>query len=401
MRRKERLFSFALAVFLLLLLGMMGVSVSATLALLPAADEKSPYLQNVTQNSIVVMWETVAPVASKVRYRAQGDKNWTEAGDAGAVTIHETLLGGLDSKTIYEYQVSQNGVDQWIPASPPVFKLAPDAAQPYRVAVYGDTRTQYDRHARVAQAIIGSAPDIVLHTGDLVDQGKNYSAWGQQFFTPAADLMVDTPIFPVLGNHEYNGSGAMWYYTFFSLPGNEQWYAFSYGCSRFIGLDTNADFSPGSPQYTWLNNELQSSAYLSSTWQIVYFHHPPYTSGLHKGNEEPVADYLVPLFEQYGVDMVFAGHNHHYERSYRNGVYYFVAGGGGAPLYGFPNVALNPFSQLRQKKYHYIALDFNCPATTLLLNVWDYDGNRLDSLAFFPKNFSIYLPIVLKNSKVL
>ena len=64
------MFSFALAVFLLLLLGMMGVSVSATLALLPAADEKSPYLQNVTQNSIVVMWETVAPVASKVRYRA-------------------------------------------------------------------------------------------------------------------------------------------------------------------------------------------------------------------------------------------------------------------------------------------------------------------------------------------
>lgn len=72
-------------------------------------------------------------------------------------------------------------------------------------------------------------------------------------------------------------------------------------------------------------------------WHIIAFHHPPYTSGNHIGDEN-VQTYLVPLFEQPGIDFVFSGRNHQYERSYKDGFYYIVAIGGGAFLYVSPTL---------------------------------------------------------------
>ena len=97
-----------------------------------------------------------------------------------------------------------------------------------------------------------------MHTGDLVSDGDSYTDWSTQFFAPAAELIANTPFFPVLGNHE---NDAPYYYDYFSLPGNEQYYAITYGPARIIGLDTNADFSPSSAQYAWLVDELQSAPY--------------------------------------------------------------------------------------------------------------------------------------------
>jgi 3',5'-cyclic AMP phosphodiesterase CpdA len=271
-----------------------------------------------------------------------------------------------------------DGRSQWSPSRPAVFTTAPDASQTFRAAVYGDSRTQYKVHREVVKSIIKNEPDILLHTGDFVEHGKNYRNWEKEFFHPAGDLLASVPLFPVIGNHEYNGEEKMWYYEFFSPPGNEQWYAFTYGCARFVILDSNFRFTPKSEQYSWLVEEFQSQGFNKSKWQIVLLHHPPYTSGSHRGDEVPTADYLVPLFEEHGVDMVFSGHNHHYERSFKDGIYYIVTAGGGAYLYNFTNLNLNPYSQVRNKIYHHTTLDFHCSENYLELNAWDITSNLID-----------------------
>ena len=342
-------------------------------------DQYISYLQNVTRESITIMWETPRNlIGSKLRYRLVGDTTWIEKFFSEEKTIHEIPIMGLIPNATYEYQVSLDGSSQWRPSRPAVFSTAPDASHTFRVAVYGDSRTQYEQHREVVKSMVKNEPDILLHTGDLVTSGRNYADWGEQFFRPSADLIAQIPFYPTLGNHEYSGSGNMWYYDFFSLPGNEQWYAFTYGCGRFILLDSNVNFSPESPQHSWLMKEFESPGYGNSKWQIVLFHHPPYTSGGHLGDERPIADYLVPLFEEHGVDMVFSGHNHHYERSFKDGIYYIVSGGGGAPLYGFSNQSQNPYSQVRNAVYHHATLDFHCSDDYLEFNVWDNSLNLID-----------------------
>lgn len=342
-------------------------------------SEYNSYLQNVTQESITIMWETPTRYSwSKLRYRLVGDITWIEKSIFEKTKFHEISILGLIPDTTYEYQVSMDGTSQWSPSWPAVFTTAPDASQSFRAVVYGDSRTRIEQHREVIKSITKNEPDILLHTGDFVEYGMNYENWDKEFFHPAADLLAYVPLYPVIGNHEYNGEEWMWYYDFFSPPGNEQWYAFTYGCARFIILDSNFNFKPGGEQYTWLVEEFQSSGYTNSKWQILLLHHPPYTSGSHRGDEQPIADHLVPLFEANGVDMVFSGHNHQYERSIKDGIYYIVTAGGGAWLYGFPNESLNPYSQVRNSIYHHTTLDFHCSDDYLELNAWDVSSNLID-----------------------
>lgn len=346
--------------------------ISSDLTLKAALRQVGPYLQNVTQDSIVIMWEHFGdPVSAKVRYRLQGDVVWRETSSQNIANFHEIHLTELKPGLTYQFQVSQEGKNNWLPGKPATFSTAPVSSDSYRIAAYGDSRTNYKRHTDVVKSIITNDTDLVINVGDLVDAGRDYSLWGSQFFGPLAYLMVETPLFPIVGNHEFEGTGKFWYSDFFSLPNNERWYAINYGCSRIIALDSNTDFSPGSDQHTWLLNEFGSDEFKQSTWQVVALHHPVYTSGSHKSNEQPVVEYLVPLFEEHGIDIVLSGHNHHYERSEHNGIYYIVTGGGGAELYDFPNTKLNPDSQFKAQIYNHITLDFSCSTGKVKYNAWN------------------------------
>jgi len=340
---------------------------------------KGPYLQNVTQDSIVVMWETDIPTLTTLEYGSPP----IQINLSPEKTIHEVELTGLTAGTTYDYRVGINSIGiTWTPWSS--FSTAPDAAGTFRMAVYGDSQDQIADHTAVVAAIKISSPDLVLKVGDNVDHGRVYEEWGEQFFQPTASLMIDTPLFSILGNHEYydefgqSGNPDL-YYSLFSLPGNEQYYAFTYGCARIIGLDTNDNFSPGSAQYNWLLSEFQSAEYTQATWKFVYFHHPPYSSASGGSFDNgSVRTYLFPLFDQYGVTMVFSGHAHNYERLSRNGISYIVTGGGGATLRGFEAVP-HPSSRVRAMDFHHCVLDIT--PTSLTYNVYDNARTVLDTLA--------------------
>jgi len=341
----------------------------------PPHITKGPYLQQVTRTSVVVMWETDVAAASRVDYGLSSPDQLSVA-DATAVTIHEMQITGLAAGTTYRYNVSSDDTT----SSNSTFTTAPVFSQPYRLVVYGDSRSNPSGHASVVAGIIKSDPDLVLHTGDLVLTGDP-SEFGPQFFAPAHNLMLNTPLLPSLGNHENNSAA---YYSLFSLPGIERWYAFTYGCARILCLDTNANFSPGSAQHDWLVSELTSPEYASSTWQFVVLHHPPYTATVGHSDDLDVQQYLVPLFEQHGVDVVFAGHSHAYERYSNNGIVYIVTGGGGAPLYKLDVDTVPPFRVAGASTSHHVVVDVT--TISARLSARNNSAKEFDRIEIFTPN---------------
>jgi hypothetical protein len=213
--------------------------------------------------------------------------------------------------------------------------------------VLGDTRTGHEAHQRVVDKMLElGPPPLYLHTGDLVSDGSELSQW-DTFLDIEHDLMQVSTLYPTMGNHERNHSN---YFDVLNPPG--PWYSFDSGDAHFVCLqvDGYGDYTPGQPQYEWLASDLANT---SKPWKFVFFHIPPYSSGGH-GSDLNVRQALCPLFEQYGVNIVFNGHNHCYERSVANGVTYIVTGGGGAPLY--PKLNDNPANVYFASIHHFVQI---------------------------------------------
>jgi MYXO-CTERM domain-containing protein len=317
-------------------------ALALSLALVPSVAHagfvKGPYLQSPSQSTIVISWESGAGSSGEVAYGTSSALG-SSASTSGAGTFHEVELTGLQPGTVYHYQVTADGQTSRLSS----FVTAPREEQPFTFVVVGDTRTDADAHQSVVDAIRNNvgAPDMYLNTGDLVEDGGEADQWAE-FFAIEGGLMAEAPLFPVAGNHD-DVENDSYYVQYFHMPesssATENWYAFTFGNTRFVVVDTNEDFVTGSEQYAWLEAELAAASTEAAIVHIVVaFHDPPYTSGAHgvfdPDDWQPPRTYLVPLFTRYGVDVVFNGHDHHYERtevSQTDGVLYVVAGGGGAP----------------------------------------------------------------------
>jgi len=321
---------------------------------------RGPYLQSVTADSIIIVWETDSPGPGEIVY-GETEEYGSSAADPAVDARHVITLTNLAPYTVYHYRVESGGA----PLSEELtFRTAagPDQTE-FTFVAFGDTRTQHQIHQEVVDSIVALEPDLVLHTGDLVANGRIASLW-ETFFEVERELMARVPLFPALGNHEANHQH---YFDLFYLPGNERWYAFDYGNARFICLQVDgfADFDSQSEQYAWLEETLAAN---TQPWLFVNFHLPPYSSS-RDVSEQSVRQALTPLFEQYGVDVVFTGHHHNYERNEANGVTYIVTGGGGAPLCVMED--REPTRAAFAVAYHFVWLEV--------------DGGRLEATVFSSK----------------
>ncbi len=374
---------------------------------------KGPYLQNVTTNSIEILWETDIAAAGQLRYRTTGGAWSSQAAvitysTPGNKYLTKASLSGLGNNTSYDYQISVDGGQNWQPTSPPAFRTAPatTAAGSFRFVAYGDSRAQENgstiEHERIANRILADAPlpGLILNTGDLVDVGQCYENWAWEFFTPLSALSSKVTTYPAAGNHEYktgacNSAQRLWYNDLLSwpdsdpTPNRQSWYAFTYGCTRIISLNTydaqSLNFSFGPAQKTWLANELASVDSRNAQWRLVFLHTPLYTTVV--GNQWPsdaLRDEVIALFKNTGVDLILAGHTHLYERFQDvNGLNYVVAGGGGASLNNCGSPLTNPFItyQTCRSAFHYTTLDISCSASpTLEFKARDASGNVFDAL---------------------
>lgn len=219
-------------------------------------------------------------------------------------------------------------------------------------AVIGDFGLAGPAEADVAALVQSWQPDLIITTGDnnypdgaasTIDENigqyfHNYIAPYTGIYGPGADT---NRFFPSLGNHDWNTPGAQPYLDYFTLPGNERYYDFIWGPVHFFAVNSDSREPDGvgrsSVQAQWLQVTLAAS---TTPWQVVFMHHPPYSSGLHG----PV-DWMRWPFAEWGADLVLAGHDHVYERLEIDGIPHVINGLGGGPIYYF-NTPL-PESQVR------------------------------------------------------
>lgn len=216
------------------------------------------------------------------------------------------------------------------------------------IVVFGDTRTNHEVHKVLVKDIMNFKPVAVFHTGDLVFNGAKNSEW--TLFKSIMKPIIDSSrLYPSFGNHEMHSKLMS---KDFTMPNNGKWYAVNLMGIHFVVLDNYSDFSVASEQYKWLVADLSSVP--KNMFRAVVMHLPVYTSGPHKTKLKQIRKTLVPVFEKYGVNVVFSGHVHCYENASAHNIYYITTGGGGAPLY---SKATNiPESKIYMKTYNFCTL---------------------------------------------
>jgi hypothetical protein len=344
-----------------------------------------PYLGETTTHSISVSWATDRSGDSEVRYSLdQSYNNVTIAADQiyDGKHWHSATITGLSEDTTYFYKIFTNNQDL-TPWTEITFSTAPSSStSPFTFVAFGDSRSEapYKLPNPAAWEVAAELElhqfDFVIHSGDLVHSGGicsgDDSSWNQYirtYFDLYKETLGDSPFLPAIGGHELLGDscGYQAYTELFQLPTNapvgykEQYYSFDWGNTHISSLDVYQDFYPGSPQYNWLINDLQTT---SQTWKIVIFHEPPYSAGAN-GSSLDIRNQLVPVFETYGVDVVFNGHEHAYQRTCPilnnactttedGGVVYLVTGGAGANLY---NVDEDWFTLYADSIHHFTKVE--------------------------------------------
>ncbi|MCP4310944.1 MAG: hypothetical protein GY790_06745 [Bacteroidetes bacterium] len=212
-------------------------------------------------------------------------------------------------------------------------------------AVIGDFGLAGENERRVANLVRSWNPDFIITTGDNNYQLGELSTIKENISDYYGDFIYNfvapeeywcngnafeegiNRFFPSPGNHDAaNKEGLQPYLTFFTLPLNELYYSFIWGPVTFYSLNSVADSVED--QKIWLAEQLDLSV---SPFNIVYFHHPPYSSGPHGNTEKMQWD-----FHGDQVDIVLSGHDHIYSRiskSGEEGLHYIVNGVGGESLY--------------------------------------------------------------------
>jgi predicted phosphodiesterase len=200
--------------------------------------------------------------------------------------------------------------------------VLPQQPESVRFAVFGDSGTgdtaQYETAEQLVKFHQKFPFTFSLMLGDNMYGSERPQDFEKKFerpYKPLLDAKVD--FYAVLGNHDDPNQR---FYKPFNMNG-QRYYSFKKGHVRFFALDSNY-MEPD--QLEWLEKELKGSG---SDWKIPYFHHPLYSSGMH-GSQVELQTLLEPLFIKYGVDVVFAGHEHFYERiKPQQGIWYFTSGG--------------------------------------------------------------------------
>ena len=230
-------------------------------------------------------------------------------------------------------------------AAPATLATAAQTATSVRFATIGDFGFDGPALSDVSDLIHSWNPDHILALGDNnYDVGSaatidaNIGKYFHDFISPYTGSYgagaTTNKFWAVLGNHDWATPGATPHLNYFAFPNNERYYDMVQGPVHFFAVSSDPSEPGGntvsSTQANWLMGRLAAS---TSPWKIVFFHHPPYSSGQHGNN----ANMNWP-FQAWGAHAVITGHDHTYERLIVGGFPYFVNGLGGRSLYGWSTV---------------------------------------------------------------
>lgn len=332
--------AFARAFHGLAAIALSGAFASGIPQFAEARVTRGPFLQSASPSGIIIKWRSDLGTTPRVAYGPAPGNLTTTATGTIANGHFEVPLVALQSNTVYYYQV-QDGPN---PVGDATYRFKtppnPGTRQPIRVWVTGDPGTGNPDSRAVADAYRGvaatRAADLWLMLGDNAYNSGTDSEYQWAVFETYPDLLRSITLWPTLCNHDGGGANSNGqtgpYYDIFSLPkadeaggvasGTEAYYSFDHGNVHFVVLESyQIDRSANGAMANWLRQDLQNASTRAGVDRIIaYWHHPPYSKGSHNSDIEPeligMRQNIVPILEQYGVDLVLTGHSHGYERSY-------------------------------------------------------------------------------------
>jgi hypothetical protein len=311
---------------------------------------------------MTVVWKTQTAERCGLMLRLPDGAQRTIAGETGQRCV--ITADGLVPGVRYGYVPLADGapVDD-----ESAFRVA-DPDGPFAFLVVGDSGCGCDAQREVAERMQAVPADFILHTGDMVYRDGAPEDYDPKLFGPYRTLLRRTVLWPALGNHDIRSAdGAAWRAAFLTpannRAGSEDYYSFDHGPLHVVVLNSNASTAPDSPQYAFVEADLESS---QARWKVVAFHHTIYSSGSRHGSNLRIRANLTPLFDRYRVDLVFMGHDHDYERTHPlradavvadgEGTVYVTTGGGGADL---RSVGKSPFTAYAEASYHFVRMAVN------------------------------------------
>ncbi len=220
---------------------------------------------------------------------------------------------------------------------------------PVRVWVLGDpgTRKKAERDVRDAYyRWSGDRPtDLWLILGDIAYTAGRDAEYQGAVFQVYDQMLRKSVLWPALGNHDAGSANSPIehgiYYDIFTMPaqaqaggvmsGTEAYYSFDYANVHFVCIDSSdSSWTKDGLMLQWLQRDLETNR---QDWLVAYCHHPPYTKGSHDSDNDRDSDArmrmmrerVLPILENYGLDLMLTGHSHSYERSYLTDGFYGVS----------------------------------------------------------------------------
>jgi len=303
------------------------------------SGEREPYLQSLGSESVVIRWQTAEKVKGQLRFGLNQNRLDQLITEELEREEHEIKLKALRPDTQYYYSVGdkkkvfRQGPEHWFRTA-----LARDSDKAVRVWVLGDPGYDSEQHDKVRASMLDwvekfprkgrPAFDMILTTGDNAYRSGTNKQFQKNFFNLYKNIFLNTAVWPVYGNHD----ARRWaFFNIFSFPENaeaggvasqsERYYSFDYGRVHFVMLDSfDGAKTNNDEMMQWLKKDLEAN---QSRWLVAAMHHPPYSKGNQDSDIESdsrgrlfnTRENILPLLEDYGVDLVLSGHSHSYERS--------------------------------------------------------------------------------------
>ena len=298
---------------------------------------RGAYMIGSSSSSINIQWRTNTSCNSEVRYSTSLSTLSTAATivtDPAIVTDHTITLTNLQPNTKYFYSIGvigspiQSGSNNFFYTAP-----VNGSTNSLKFWVTGDFGTNTSTQRSVRDAFLTNTSNQIVNgwlwLGDNAYSNGTDLEYQTKVFDVYGSLFNKLTVYPAPGNHDYAQSGYLSsaargtnfpYFSIFNIPtnsGTEKYYSWNYGNVHFISLDSYGSYNNStSAMYNWLRNDLINN---TQTWTVVYFHHAPYSKGSHNSDSSTemvdMRNNIIPLLEQYGVDLVLGGHSHIYERS--------------------------------------------------------------------------------------
>jgi hypothetical protein len=309
----------------------------------PSTFKSQVYLQNVSQNAITIAWETDRIVVPRVEwgltssYGNEVNGLCINAGLNGMAIVYicKVRISGLNPQTTYHFRANSGSTQ----SADAVFATAPETQTPFSFGVAGDSQMVARRlindtpHPECSSAMftdMTSATDITVSIGDVVDDAS-YGLYTSAFRPYMCNILgKQKPVFIAFGNHDMPSDSLV--HKVVQNPGMHS-FSFNYGNAHFTCIDYSdcvkgtlpSDGHIDSLPLGWIQQDLSSDDAQNATWRFLFIHVPPYCERWFAGSSN-MQTYLVPLLNQYHVQVCFSGHTHEYERGFLNGTFYVING---------------------------------------------------------------------------